>query len=506
MNRLPLHYHSERFQNILQFFRGNWPFLLGPAAVSFAFVAGQPKIDYWKIYGVIFLLSLLATVPASMLFYFRKTALKFLPDNFQLMGWAALSGAYFFLLIVGLSKLFGNDHTGTALALANITLGVGLCLHFSDYFKATISKSAWWKKLNFDQSVILTLALLSVVFACMAVSSMENPEFDKPGKLLVGFVFEPAKLWKYFPTLLSIALQVFTMYMVGYLLYFINQHILIRQLLSKKGLVHYLLGTGTVLALFTPFGLQLINSLPVNDLFGRFTKESPFEMENIGVAFMLLLFTTPIILAVQWFRQNQHISQLEKEKVANELHLLKEQINPHFFFNTLNNLYSLSLANSPQTPEVILQLSELMRYVIYKGKEERVKLSEEVQYLQDYVKLHQIRSYKNLALKFRQEIADPDLKVPPLLFIILVENAFKHGIEPSEGDGFLHITIRSTSEQLRFECRNSMDEPSSESGGMGLTNLRKRLELLFPNRFELKTKASENDYLAILEIRIYPGI
>ena len=153
-----------------------------------------------------------------------------------------------------------------------------------------------------------------------------------------------------------------------------------------------------------------------------------------------MLATTPIILTVQWFKQSNEIADLEREKSATELNLLKQQINPDIFINTLNNLYALSLTKDEKTPEVILQLSELMRYVIKRGKEEVVPILEEIKYIEDYVWLQNIRLHKKLDFSFEKNIDDLSLKIPPLLFINLVENAFKHGIEPAEEDlSLIHI-------------------------------------------------------------------
>ena len=167
-------------------------------------------------------------------------------------------------------------------------------------------------------------------------------------------------------------------------------------------------------------------------------------------------------------------------------------------------LYALSITKDAQTPEVIMQLSELMRYVIYKGKEETVSITEEIKYIEDYVRLQQIRLHKSLDFRFEQKIADPDLQVPPLLFIILVENAFKHGIETAERDCFLHIQLESNKQgQVTFICKNSVERKNPNAKGVGLGNLRRRLALRFPEQHQFIVEEKEGAYQVFLKFRVF---
>ena len=227
-----------------------------------------------------------------------------------------------------------------------------------------------------------------------------------------------------------------------------------------------------------------------------------FAIENGGFAIGVIALSIPVILVIQWFNQNSEINVLEREKAQTELNLLKQQINPHFFFNTLNNLYALSLAKSDATPEVVLQLSELMRYVIYKGKNNRVAISEEVKYLEDYIQLQQIRLNKTLDLSFEKKISNQNLMIPPLLLIILIENAFKHGIEPAENASFLHIELTSDQQFIIFECVNSYEPVLESSEGIGLSNLKRRLELTYPNQYQLDIDQTKDTFKARLKIEI----
>lgn len=393
------------------------------------------------------------------------------------------------------------------LTLDNITLlsllcfGTEVLLEFNGYFNNRISGNHWLRRLNLEKSILLALLLLSVLLAAMGVSSMYDPRYHTANNLLIGPSFKPLKLLAEFPTFISFALQFFLLYMAGFFFYFINNRFLIPVLLKKKGMITYSLAVIGSILLFYPVIAQLIIWLPLNNIFGEIIGSPAFKPENGLGAFAIILISLPVILTIQWFKQNNQITTLEKQRVENELNLLKQQINPHFFFNTLNNLYALSLTRSQQTPEVILQLSDLMRYVIYEGQKEKVILKDEVNYIEDYLRLQQIRIHKQLDLSFEKELNDNKFELPPLLLIIFIENAFKHGIEPAENSCYLHMNLSCTNGQLLFSCENSIDLPARKSeNGIGLVNLRRRLELLYPNKHELIIENKPDSYKITLKL------
>ena len=135
-----------------------------------------------------------------------------------------------------------------------------------------------------------------------------------------------------------------------------------------------------------------------------------------------------------------------------------------------------------------------------RGKEEKVAIKEEIKYIEDYIQLQQIRLHKKLDFKFEKEIANEELQIPPLLFITFVENAFKHGIEPAEKDCTLHLKLKSTAEGLSFTCENSVEEKNTAPSGIGVENLRRRMELRFPNKHKISLSEKPNYYSATLEI------
>jgi hypothetical protein len=294
--------------------------------------------------------------------------------------------------------------------------------------------------------------------------------------------------------------QFLLMYLCGYALYYLNSRLLVAQVLKQRGIITYVLSVFALIAFLYPLMGQLLAWLPINKLLGGMFVENPFILENAFGAMVIIFASLPVVLAIQWTRQHNRIVALEQEKTKTELDLLKQQLNPHFFFNTLNNLYALSLQQSRQTPESILQLSELMRYVIYKGQEERVLIREEIKYVEDYMDLQQIRLRIQPDLQFDKQIDNEAQEIAPMLLIVFIENAFKHGIEQAAEKAFLHMQLTCRQQRLYFSCENSFEPGSSRDSGIGLSNLRKRLDLLYPGRYQLKTAINNHTFKAEMQL------
>ena len=216
--------------------------------------------------------------------------------------------------------------------------------------------------------------------------------------------------------------------------------------------------------------------------------------------FILWAFVFYIVFS--WFFDQWKIIQtIKSKKIKAELALLKNQINPHFFFNTLNNLYSLIKSDPDKAQEYVLKLSDMMRFTIYKGKEEMVTLDEEISYLRNFIELQTARYHKKIAIDFQESIETPGTKVPPLLFIILLENAFKHGVESLIDNAFINIELKECETGIVFSIKNNFDsEELSKTPGIGLENLKDRLQLLYPNAHNFTSKTDGNTYLATLEL------
>ncbi|OJJ17015.1 hypothetical protein BKI52_30320 [marine bacterium AO1-C] len=215
-----------------------------------------------------------------------------------------------------------------------------------------------------------------------------------------------------------------------------------------------------------------------------------------------MIIPIPAFAALWGYEQWRWLKMLKADKANAELALLKSQINPHFFFNTLNNLYGLVVEKSDKAPEVVLMLSDMMRYTIYEGKEDLVLLKDEISYLENYIELHKIRYRKKVDIRFTQEV-EGGLKVAPLLFIILLENAFKHGVEKTHDDAFIHMRMQTHNNQLFFTIVNNIDEPLPDhKPGIGLENLKKRLAHLYHNEHKLTIEATDSTYKVYLNLEL----
>lgn len=216
--------------------------------------------------------------------------------------------------------------------------------------------------------------------------------------------------------------------------------------------------------------------------------------------FAIFFLPIPVLLLIWIFEQWKWVQNLKAEKAKTELSLLRTQINPHFFFNTLNNLYALTVKNSKQAPEVILKLSDMMRYTIYEGEKEVVTLLDEINYLENYIELHKIRYKKSVEITFDHDI-DTSLKIAPLLYIILLENAFKHGVETLAENAFIHMSLYEKGNFIHFEIENNFDPNEiKESNGIGLQNLKRRLSLLYKDKHDLLIESRNNSYKTTLKI------
>lgn len=383
--------------------------------------------------------------------------------------------------------LFPHQFIGLFMWSAGAALALELLLSINSYYQNSVRHVKWIKKIGLENAVFISIVLFALVISIMAVSSMGNPRYEQQNNLLVGLEFSFLKVINHFGTFISFFVQFLIMYLSGYLFFYINNRFLVAKVLKQKGLISYILSLLATVAVLYPFIAQLLLFLPINKIFGRaIFSANPFDLENAFSVIGIMVLSLPIVLSLQWGKQNNQIILLEREKSQAELDLLKQQLNPHFFFNTLNNLYALSLQKSDKTPESILQLAELMRYTIYKGQEKQVSLADELKYLEDYIQLQQIRLKKPLDLQFEVEISDDTQTIAPLMLIVLVENAFKHGIEPAEEASFLNIKLSCQQKRLYCCCENSFEaKDPGKASGIGLQNLVRRLELLYPSRHHL---------------------
>lgn len=225
-------------------------------------------------------------------------------------------------------------------------------------------------------------------------------------------------------------------------------------------------------------------------------------MEEYELYFLVAGLFFTVLIFIPWLTwQVILVVRLRHERKKTELLHLKSQVSPHFFFNTLNNLYGLIKTDPKKAEELVLKLSDMMRYSIYEAQNERVPLEKEVEYLNNYIELHRMRYHKKIDVVFHVEIKE-GYRVIPLLFIILLENAFKHGVENLRENAFVHILLTTADNEIHFEIKNNFDDTMApEVHGIGLNNLKRRLELAYENKYRLKLAQQYGEYLAELQLK-----
>jgi sensor histidine kinase YesM len=219
--------------------------------------------------------------------------------------------------------------------------------------------------------------------------------------------------------------------------------------------------------------------------------------------------TTLAHLSMSWFELHESkakLQEVEKEKALFQLESLKAQINPHFLFNSLNSIYSLALNKSQQTPDIILQLSDVLRYVIYDSNAEKVDLINEIGFIKNYIDLQKLRTNISEAVIFNIEGEPADKKIAPLIFIVFIENAFKHGLKGDIKNQFISINLIVRDDSIEFNCENNTGQTSeiksNEYNGLGLENVKKRLDLMYKDSYNLEIVPGKVKFSVRLKINL----
>jgi len=285
--------------------------------------------------------------------------------------------------------------------------------------------------------------------------------------------------------------SVFTLLLVYVIIY---SAVLIRnEYLNKKG-APALSKSFIKKLIFWSFAIGLGRILIMLDQYGE---------NDALIIIALFYFPLLFILIARWvFTQIKSIISLKNEKAKAELLHLKSQVNPHFFFNMLNNLYGLVGTDAKKAQDLILKLSDMMRYSIYEGEKDRVTLEEEAEYLKNYIELHKMRYHKKIDVVFNLQIHEEAYKIMPLLFIILLENAFKHGVEALREKAYVHVNMIATDNEIQFSVENNFDTTlQDDQDGIGLKNLKRRLELVYPNSHNLSISKEKDVFRSQLNIK-----
>lgn len=220
----------------------------------------------------------------------------------------------------------------------------------------------------------------------------------------------------------------------------------------------------------------------------------------IGAVYVIALVSA-IKLTYDWVNEKRRNDELQKIQLETELNFLKTQIQPHFFFNTLNNLYALVMKNSPNAPDVVMKLSEIMQYVLYEVKEPKISLLKSINYIHSYLELEKLRYEDRVDSSINIEGDISDIEIPPLLFLPFIENCFKHGTMNNK-DIKVRIDFAVTDNFLYFTVENSYAKQVSveQRHGIGIENVKRRLQLLYGSRYRLNLKAKGNTFHVNLKL------
>ncbi len=220
--------------------------------------------------------------------------------------------------------------------------------------------------------------------------------------------------------------------------------------------------------------------------------------------FVNMTFATSIAFLKKNFDEEDIIASLEKDNANFKLKYLRSQLNPHFFFNTLNSIYSLSLQKSDKTPEVVIKLADLMRYMIYDCDEEKISLNKEIEFIKNYIDIEKIR-YK-ADVRFSVEGETDGIMIEPFLFISFVENGFKHAFNNSYNDAFIYITIKTVPGQIVLNVINNtnidLETQAKKMPGTGIKNSRSLLELVYPESYALDIIQTDKEEIRKSDLRI----
>jgi two-component system LytT family sensor kinase len=299
-------------------------------------------------------------------------------------------------------------------------------------------------------------------------------------------------------------LVVFVLYgAINISVFYLNYSLLIPRFLDKK---NYKLYAAGIVAAIIAFGLIKYGGGMVFKtyiLVGLRKHESTFWEYFFKTTFTttVFLFLSAVLkFTVDWFLNERIQRDLENQRLSAELSFLKSQINPHFLFNSLNSIYSLAYQKSDTTPEAILKLSEIMRYMLYECNDNKVELTKELQYLQNYIDLQKIRFGNKAFIDFEVTGEVTNQHIVPLLLISFIENAFKHGIA---NDALAPIKLKINLEDghLYFFIQNKKHTHNRDSsGGIGLANVRRRLDLLYPGKYNLDIRDEADTYTCQLSL------
>ena len=290
---------------------------------------------------------------------------------------------------------------------------------------------------------------------------------------------------------------------------YINIELLLPTLGNRKRILFYLLSLITIIILFAWINYNFFDNWSAK-VFPDYFFISYFTFREIVLFFIVYIIITMLLkLSKSWFLVSwlqKELLEKEKQKTVVELKALKAQINPHFFFNTLNSIYSMALDKDDRLPGTVLQLSDLMRYFLYVSRDNFIPLEKDLTVVKEYIALQKLRSNPQLDIETKISGEISDQQIAPLLLITFLENAFKHGAKGSSGNTFIKLDIKVEKNKLNFTLENNkgiIDEVNTgDHNGLGLENVKRQLELLYPGKHLLNIKDEQDRFVVALQLSL----
>jgi two-component system, LytTR family, sensor kinase len=292
--------------------------------------------------------------------------------------------------------------------------------------------------------------------------------------------------------------------------YFLNYVLMPRYLFTKRYGKFFLY---LIYTMIVSFYIEMVTVIGIFVLVAELNLEALHPSNTnalilIAGMYLVVFLGAGVKLLNHYYKNQMEIQTLKKEKVEAELKFLKAQLHPHFLFNTLNNLYALTLEKSDKASDVVLKLSELLDYVLYECNAELVTLEKEIKQMENYIELEKLRYGDRLDVSFSYPKSFTKVTIPPMLFMTLLENSFKHGVSRTTKNAWIRMEIRQVSAELVFEIKNGMEKIKNTkphvSGGIGLDNLKNRLNLIYKDQYELIINEDDDSYTAVLTLKTIP--
>ncbi len=309
-----------------------------------------------------------------------------------------------------------------------------------------------------------------------------------------SWIMQKGFLWSLQPLLLFLA-------MIAFLLY-LNVRVLIPLLLENKKYGLYALGIGFIILAYTYFrslNQQFWDSqVWPNDIMAI---DSYFYWNSINAVWFLVI-STLLFYAQKWLAQQQAMKNIQISQLETELKYLRTQMNPHFLFNGLNTIYGTIEMENTTARDMVVQFADLLRYHLYEADTDFVAIGKEATYLQNYMALQRARSNTGLLISSEIRIENPDREIAPLLFMAFVENAFKYSTRDDGQESRVEVSLVQQGDAVVFNCINSFEATEALSGGIGLTNVKRRLELLYQGRYEMNITREDAIFKVYLKLTL----